>query len=327
MSRLSTEAVRSRWSKLTAAVSDRVRRVRVPSLVLVAAISLIALAAGIGASAAVLPTPKIGVVHVDLTIQRFLQPYFTIPLDYAAKHPEVAAVVLLVDSPGGEATTSEELFYRVVKLRGQKPVVASIDRLGASGAYYVSIGANYIYAKPAALVGSIGVRAGLPQQVPPDEASITSGPFKGSGSSEIDWIRAMDIIKETFVANVYDQRLYALEHMHESSRAHLLPDKSQLATGEVWIAPVAYDIGLVDALGSNLDAIQKAAELAHVSNYQVIDLTYLTLLGDPTFIGISAPPDLSDINFAHWSGGRQDGSYIEAGRWPTFEHLYLPPAD
>ncbi|MCH6559238.1 S49 family peptidase [candidate division KSB1 bacterium] len=84
--------------------------------------------------------------------------------------------------------------------------------------------------------------------------------------------------------------------MHDQSRAERLPDKDQLATGQVWIAPVAYDIGLIDALGSNLDAIQKAAELAQVTNYEVIDLTFLTLFGDPTYIGSALPPDLSTLS-------------------------------
>lgn len=327
MNWLSGDAVRKRLANTSGALADRFRRLSFPPPLIALAIGLVSLVVGASVSAAALPAPKIGVVHVDITIQRFFSPYFTIPLDYAAEHPEVVAVVLLIDSPGGEATVSEELFYRVVELRQDKPVVASIDRLGASGAYYIAIGANYIYAKPAALVGSIGVRAGLPRQVPPDEDSITSGPFKGSGSSEIDWIRAMDMIKETFVTNVHDQRLYALENLHQPSRAHLLPDKAELATGEVWIAPLAYDIGLVDALGSNRDAIRKAAELARVSNYEVIDLTYLVFLDDPTFIGVSAPPDLSSLNFAHWASGGSQESYIEGGQWPTFEHLYLPPSD
>ena len=115
--------------------------------------------------------------------------------------------------------------------------------------------------------------------------------------------------------------------MHDQSRAERLPDKDQLATGQVWIAPVAYDIGLIDALGSNLDAIQKAAELAQVTNYEVIDLTFLTLFGDPTYIGSALPPDLSAVSFAHWSGDRQNADYLESGPWPTFEHLYLPPTD
>ncbi len=306
---------------------ERLERVKVSSGLIAVVISITALGLGYAASAAILPTPKIGVIHIDVVIDRSIQPYFTIPLNYAAQNRDVAAVVLLINSPGGGAATSEELFYRVVELRSQKPVVASIDSLAASGAYYTAIGSNYIYAKPAALVGSIGVRADLPQPVPPDETTVLSGPFKGSGNSQIDWIRGMDVIKETFVTNVHDQRLYILENMHDQSRAERLPDKDQLATGQVWIAPVAYDIGLIDALGSNLDAIQKAAELAQVTNYEVIDLTFLTLFGDPTYIGSALPPDLSTVSFAHWSGDRPNADYLESGPWPTFEHLYLPPTE
>ena len=293
-------------------------------------LSLIALGVGFGLSAAIFPRPKIGIVHIDTVIDPFIRPYFTIPLTYAAENRDVAGVVLLVDSPGGEASTSEELFYRVVDLREDKPVVATISRLGASGAYYTAIGANYIYAKPAALVGSIGVIAGIPQSDAPSEFNVTTGPFKGSGSSQVDWIRSIDVIKESFVTNVEDQRLYALDNMHDDSRIDVLPDKDQIATGRVWIAPVAYDIGLIDALGSDVDAIKMAAQLAHVRNYEVIDLTTLAFFDDPTFIFQANPPDITSLALPQVQAAEnRDGSgdYIDEGLWPVFYHMYIPPSE
>lgn len=281
--------------------------------------SLLMVFAGWSASVAVFPRPQIGLIYVDRPLSATALPYFSLPMRYALEHREIAAVVLVVDSPGGTASTSEELFYRMVDLRDHKPIVTSVNRLAASGSYYMSVGTNYIYSKPAALVGSIGVIAGVPGKAGVSEFEATTGPFKGSGSTQVDWIRGLEAIKNSFVSNVYDQRLYILENYHSDSRADLLPDKDHIATGQVWPAPMAYEIGLIDALGSDLDAIAKAAELAYVANYEIVDLTGLIFFDDGTFI---FGADLSELEFLF------DGTdYIEEGPWPSFYHLYIPPVD
>jgi len=297
-------------------------------IALLVLLTLAALALGYLASAALFPTPKIGIIHIDQIIYSSQRPYYTLPLNYAAEHDDIAAVVLLIDSPGGSAVTSEELFYRISQLRQLKPVVATVNSMAASGSYYAAVASNYIYSKPAALIGSIGVVSGSPSQAPPSEDVLTTGPFKGSGSSVVDWVRGMESIKEAFVTNVYDQRIYTLENMHDPSRADLLPDKDHLATGQAWIATVAYDIGLIDGLGSDLDAIQKAASLAGVRNYEVIDLTGLTVYDDPTFFTSleNAPPDW--LNFAGLSSFADESEgETEASPWSSYLYLYLPPAE
>jgi protease-4 len=205
-----------------------------------------------------------------------------------------------------------------VQLRSAKPVVTSVRNLAASGSYYMAIGSNYIFAKPAALVGSIGVVAGIPDAAGPSEFQATTGPFKTGGSTAVDWIRGMEVLKDAFVGHVYEQRVFMLEHMHADSRAEWLPGINQIGTGQVWFAPVAYDIGLIDELGSDLDAIRKAAELAHVSNYEVVDLTGLVIYGEPEFyFGAEARNNALD-----WAAELQS-----AGPWPSFFHLYLPPQE
>lgn len=120
---------------------------------------------------------------------------------------------------------------------------------------------------------------------------------------------------------MYDQRIYLLEHMHEESRADRLPDKNHIATGQVWFAPDAYELGIIDELGSDLDAIRKAAELAGVANYEIVDLTGLTLFGDGSF--------LYNTNISDRAAKYVDPSLsLESDTpWPTFYHLYLPPND
>jgi protease-4 len=273
-----------------------------------------------------LPKPKIGIIYVDEVISGDIMPYFSLPINYAMQHRDIAAVVLVIDSPGGSAVTSEELFFRLTELRDKKPIVASVNRLAASGSYYMAIASNYIFSKPAALVGSIGVVSGLPGSVRPTEFDANTGPFKASGSSEVDWIRGMESLKNAFVSHVYEQRIYMLEHMHRESRADLLPEKDLISTGQVWFAPEAYDIGLIDALGSDLDAIHKAAELAHVANYEIVDLTGLAVYGDPTFLLSS---DRHNVEEAMGTDGWQAALELEDNQdpWPNFYHIYLPPTD
>lgn len=279
---------------------------------------LLAFLIGVGISALTLPKPKIGVIYVDGVISSQLLPYISQPMNYAMEHDDVAAVVLVVDSPGGSAAVSEELFYRTLRLREEKPVVASVRSLAASGSYYMAVGSNYIYAKPAALVGSIGVVAGIPQAAGPTEFQATTGPFKSGGSTAVDWIRGMEVLKDAFVGHVYEQRVYMLERMHPESRADRLPDMDHIGTGQVWFAPIAYDIGLIDALGSDLDAIRKAAELAHVANYDIVDLTGLVFYDDPSFY-FGAEAEEVERN---WATELQT-----EGPWPSFYHLYLPPEE
>ncbi len=287
----------------------------------VIAASVLLFFAGTAISNALYPTPQIGLIYVDTVISGRGMPYFTIPLTYASEHDEVVAVVLMVNSPGGSASVSEELFYRTVDLRDKKPIVVSTNSINASGAYYMSMGANYIFAKPAALVGSIGVVAGIPRSGELNEFTATTGPFKGSGSTQVDWIRGVEAIKNAFVTNVHDQRSVLLDIMHEPSRADRLPDKNHISTGQVWFAPDALENGIIDELGSDMDAIRKAAELAGVANYEIVDLTGLTLFGDGSF--------LFNTNIADRSAEFVDPviSLESDSPWPSFYHLYLPPND
>jgi protease IV len=237
-----------------------------------ALVILLGLLAGFGLSRAATPQPKIGIVRLYDTIDYSTSPYYFGPLQAAAERDDVAAVVILVDSGGGYATISEELYFTIRRLREQKPVVASIEGIGASGAYYAAVGSNFIYARPAATVGSIGVITGLPTQEPLDEETYATGPYKGGYSSTADFIREIELIKQGFLAHVYDERTYALEHNQPESRVDVLPDREMIATGQVWTGTHAYQIGLIDGLGSNQDAIEKAADLAGISHYKVIDL-------------------------------------------------------
>src|SRR5687768_11322009 len=105
---------------------------------LVILLALFGLAIGVAVSRAAAPVPKIGIVRLYGVIDYENAPYYFGPLQAAAERRDIAAVVLLVDSPGGYAFIGEDLFFTVRELRENKPVVASIEGLGASAAYYAA---------------------------------------------------------------------------------------------------------------------------------------------------------------------------------------------
>lgn len=280
--------------------------------VLLVVLIIAGLLVGQAISRATAPVPKIGIVRLYDVIDYGTAPYYFGPLQMARDRNDVAAVVILVDSPGGYATVSEELFMTIRSLRETKPVVASIEGIGASGSYYAAAAANYIIARPAAYVGSIGVRSVFPEQGTLDEENYTTGPFKDSGFSSADFMRDIELMKDVFLSNVYDQRVYALEHMHDPSRLNVLPPREMVGTGQIWVGTHAYQIGLVDELGSNQDAIDKAAELAGIANYEVVDLFMAFIEEDDQYLGY-----ISNLN-SQW--------YTE-GPWVELYYMYYPPED
>ena len=183
-------------------------------------------------------------------------------MDVAANDPADRAVVLEISSPGGEVTASEDLYFEVLRLRDSKPVVAAIHEIAASGAYYIASAADQIYAKPGSTVGNIGVISFLPEPDIIDETLLTTGPFKLSGGSQVEAIRQMEVLKETFLTAILAQR---------EDRLTVGPEI--LSRGEVYLGLQAEQIGLVDKVGSKGDAVEAAARLAMLRNYEVVDRT------------------------------------------------------
>jgi protease-4 len=209
-----------------------------------------------------IPTPQVAVIRIEGDIWQFNSTYVSQALEEAGRDPAVRAVVLEIISPGGEVTASEGLYFDVLKLREKKPVVASIDQIAASGAYYIASGADQIYAKPASVVGNIGTISVLPDPAVVDEGLITTGPFKLSGGSSTDYVREMDMLKQAFLAAVFAQR---------GDRLRVGPEV--LSRGETYLGLQAQQIGLVDAIGSQVEAAAAAAHLARLRNYDLVDRT------------------------------------------------------
>ena len=184
---------------------------------------------------------------------------------------DVKAVVLRVNSPGGSAYASEQIWRAVTRLKAKKPVVVSMGIYAASGGYYISCAANYIYAEPTTLTGSIGIFGMFPDvsglltdklglkfdQVKTNKYSnfgTTSRPFN---EEEMQYLTNMiDRGYKTFTKRVSDGRKIPVERVYE------------IAEGRVWLGQDALKIKLVDGIGGIEQAVAKAAELAKVKEYR-----------------------------------------------------------
>jgi protease-4 len=186
----------------------------------------------------------------------------------ALKDPSVKAVVLRVDSPGGAAAGSDEIYRAVTCVREKKPVVVSMGDVAASGGYYVSSAASYVYANAATLTGSIGVIFNLvnwgelAQKVGVKDQTLTAGQFKDIGSP---WRAMTDAEKQQLaglIKQVHEQFIRAVAQGRKGKLTEQQVRK--LATGMVYTGEAAAQNGLVDAVGGLHEAEAKARALAKV---------------------------------------------------------------
>jgi len=214
--------------------------------------------------AATIPQPIIGTIHLDLAIDSYSANEMIAQINYARQHPEVRGVVLIVDSPGGTVADTESVYQELLRLRQTKPVVTYIGAMAASGAYYLSVGTDYIISNPTSEVGNIGVIGFLPDSPIIFEDIISTGPYKLWGEPRDTFQREMEMVKQGFYQAVLLGR-----------GDQLMIDPQIILTGRIWLGSEAKRIGLIDDLGSQSDAITKAALLARIRNYAVGDLAKL----------------------------------------------------
>lgn len=209
--------------------------------------------------------PAIGVLRFASTIDFQSSSQLVEMLEAARLEPGIAAIVLEVTSPGGFATSSESIFYTLLKVREQKPVVVVVDGLAASGGYYMAAAGNRIFASPSSYVGNVGTRGSRPTDpaLAPDE--LTSGPYKLEGGSRFEQIRQLDLVRNSFLNNVVTQRSHAEVNPLKISAA-------EIAEARIYLGSEALALGLIDSEGSRTEGIEAAAALAGLDAYQVVDL-------------------------------------------------------
>lgn len=184
----------------------------------------------------------------------------------------IKAVVLRINSGGGEVYASEQLWRAVSMLNKKKPVVVSMGGMTASGAYYMSMGARYVMAQPTTLTGSIGIFGALPDWsdlmtqklgFKYDEVKTNRHSSYGTAGSTRHWTP-----EEIGILQANVNRVYALFRKRVADGRKLPVEQvEQIAQGRVWLGTDAKSIKLVDGLGNLNDAIAKAAQLAKISDY------------------------------------------------------------
>lgn len=197
-------------------------------------------------------------------------------LQELADNSQVKAVVLRINSGGGDAYASEQIWRAVKELNKKKPVVVSMGGMAASGAYYMSMGAQYIMAQPTTLTGSIGIFGALPDfsdlmtkklGFKYDEVKTNRNSAYASAGMSRPWSA-----EEIATMQNYVNRGYSLFRKRVAEGRKMSTEQvEKIAQGRVWLGTDAKNIKLIDGFGGLNDAIDKAAELAHLSSYQAVE--------------------------------------------------------
>lgn len=188
----------------------------------------------------------------------------------AVKDKNVKAIVLRVNSPGGDALASELMWRELELAKKEKPLVVSMGNTAASGGYYIACNADKIIAEPTTITGSIGVFGALPNAYEfAEKIGINAEQVTTNKSASYSFFEPMnqkyyDVTKEG-VEQIYKTFLNRVA----KGRSMTTEQVNKVAQGRVWTGKEALEKGLIDELGSLNDAINVAAELAEIDTYRI----------------------------------------------------------
>jgi len=184
----------------------------------------------------------------------------------------IKAIVFRVNSPGGSALASEEIWREITIAKKEKPVVVSFGDVAASGGYYISCNADSIFAEPNTITGSIGVFGIIPnvQKFMNNKLGITfdavkTGPFADMPSA----VRPLNPAEQRFIQNSIDTVYTTFKGRVAEGRRLPLQVVDSIAQGRVWTGQRALGLHLVDKLGNIEDAVKCAARMAKLSSYSL----------------------------------------------------------
>lgn len=222
-------------------------------------------------------TPKVALIYIEGTI---LADSSAVPdlfvgkvassveiaeiLEEARKDKSVKAVLIRVNSPGGSAAASQEIYNAMIRLRKEKPVVVSMGDLAASGGYFVSSAADFIFANPATLTGSIGVIVDalevseLLEKIGVTPQTLKAGEFKDILSPWRKMTEQERMMLQEMLKGIHKQFIKAVADGRKMDEEKV----AALATGAIMTGEQAKEKRLVDELGGLEDAKKKARELA-----------------------------------------------------------------
>jgi protease-4 len=221
-------------------------------------------------------------------------------LDAAADDKHVKAVVLRLNSPGGAVTASDIMYQDLVRFRQKtgKPVVACMMDVAASGAYYLAMGCDWVYAHPTTVTGSIGVimslynASGLAAKL-----GITSDPIKSGKIKDIgNPLRLMSDEERTVLQGMVNSFFNQFVHVVATGRKMSEERVRELADGRVYTGVDAKHLGLVDEVGYLEDAIATAKHLAGICNASVVAYDRCSGYRGSIYAGLPSIPSKINIH-------------------------------
>lgn len=233
------------------------------------------------------------------------------------KDDAVKAVILRVDSPGGEILAADEIYRLVRKMRGRKPVIASLGSVAASGGYYVALGSKWIIAEELTITGSIGVimetlnykdllgKIGLRMVV------FKSGKFKDLMNGSRDPLPGEEAVLQDLVDEAYRQFVGVVAQERKLDAEEL---KKESADGRIFSGRRALAAHLIDATGTFEDAIKKAREEAKIPDAKVFDYVVPFSLRNLLALFAKSPPTHIQVDLPKPCAGLKTGKlyYLSA---------------
>ncbi len=245
-------------------------------------------------------------------------------LERAGRDPLVKAVILRLDTPGGEVTASDIIYHEILRFKERtgKPVIGLMMAVAASGGYYIASACDVIMAHPSTLTGSIGVISVFPSleslmgKVGVKVNIIKSGAAKDSGSP----FRDMTDEERALFQGIIDEYYEIFLGVVARNRKDRIPadELRKLADGRVYTAQQALKLGLIDAVGYFDDAFRKARELSSLKGARLVSYTYYPKVKTNLYAGRLG--DLSPL----------ESKFLEstiAALKTGFYYLWLPQAE
>lgn len=198
-------------------------------------------------------------------------------IDAALSDPNVKAIILNIESPGGEAVASDIIYKKVIEAREKKPIIAYSASIAASGGYYIAAGADEIMMHPGVLTGSIGVIMqtssldGLYEKLGIETATFKSARFKDNEEIfDEDKEGELDQIYQTLVEETYDQFVAAIVNGRNMDEANV----RTLGDGRIYSGKQALDNGLIDSIGYYDELFERAEKLSGYNNLTFVEYSH-----------------------------------------------------
>lgn len=217
-----------------------------------------------GESSSFFAGDRVGLVRIEGGI--FESDEIIKQLEGFRKDSDIKAIIMRINSPGGSAATSQEIYHAAKKAAAEKPVIASMESVAASGGYYVALGATKILANPSTITGSIGVRMehvmlkDLLNWARIHVETLKSGKFKDMGSVDRPLTPEERVLLNTILEDIHDQFKEAVVESRNIDRAQI----DKIADGRVFTGREAFALKLVDKLGGYIEAVELAKEMGGI---------------------------------------------------------------